>query len=31
MTALSAARMTVYQTEASLNGFDPSGLPDTWT
>ena len=31
MTALSAARMTVYQAEASLNGFDPSGLPDTWT
>jgi len=31
MIALSTARLTVYQDEASLNGFDPSGLPDTWT
>jgi hypothetical protein len=31
MIALSTARLTVYQDEAALNGFDPSGLPDTWT
>jgi hypothetical protein len=31
MLALSTARLTLYQAEASFNGFDPSGLPDTWT